>query len=55
MLPDRRLYHALDVSLELGRKRLKELQDKGVINPQRTPTGRTLLSFQDAERLAAEI
>lgn len=52
IVPDLRLFSALNVSREHGRKRLGELEEKGVVSPLRTPTGRTLLSFEDAEKLA---
>jgi hypothetical protein len=55
IVPDLRVYSTENVSREHGRKRLKELQEQGLVKPLRTPTGRTLLSFEDAERLAAAL
>jgi hypothetical protein len=55
IVSDLRIYGALNVSKEHGRKRLGELQARGEIEPLRTPTGRTLLSFKDAERLSAAL
>lgn len=52
IVPDLRVFEARRVSREHGRKRLRELAEAGVIAPERTPTGRCLLSFEDAERLA---
>ena len=52
MVPDLRVYQFKNVSREHGRKRLKELQTTGLIQPVETPTGRRLLSFRDAEALA---
>lgn len=52
IVPDLRVYDFRRVSKEHGRKRLDELQRKGLIQPEITPTGRRLLSFCDAERLA---
>jgi ribosomal protein S25 len=55
IVPDLRLFTALNVSREHGRKRLRELEEQGVVDPLRTPTGRTLLSFEEAERLSAAL
>lgn len=55
IVPDLRVFTALNISREHGRKRLKELEKQGIIDPLRTPTGRTLLSFEEAERLSAAI
>jgi hypothetical protein len=55
IVPDLRVFTARNVSLEHGRKRLRELQEQGLVDPLRTPTGRTLLSFEDAERLSAAL
>ena len=55
IVPDLRVFEALSVSRELGRKRILELVAKRAIDPKRTPTGRCLLSFEDVERLAAEL
>ena len=52
IIPDLRIYAIQNVSKEHGRKRLEELFAKGEIQPLRTSTGRTLLSFKDAKRLA---
>ena len=52
IVPDLRVFEARGVSREHGRKRLLQLEQDGVIAPERTPTGRCRLSFEDAERLA---
>ena len=52
IVPDLRIFEATSVSRDHGRKRIKDLVAEGVIDPKRTPTGRCLLSFEDAERLA---
>ena len=52
IVPDLRIFEATNVSRETGRKRIKDLAAQGIIEPKRTPTGRCLLSFEDAERLA---
>lgn len=52
LVPDLRVFAFANVSKEHGRKRLQELQQRGLIKPTRTPTGRQLLSFRDAETLA---
>ena len=52
IVPDLRLFQTANVSKESGRKRMEELAKEGAISPLRTPTGRCLLSFEDAERLA---
>ncbi len=55
MICDLRVFSVKNVSRDHGRKRLKELQEQGLVQPLRTPTGRTLLSFEEAERLAAAL
>jgi hypothetical protein len=55
IVPDLRVYAVRNVSKEHGRRRLAELQEKAIVQPLRTPTGRTLLSFEEAERLAAAL
>jgi len=52
IVPDLRLFEAVNVSRETGRERIRDLIALGEISPKRTPTGRCLLSFEDAERLA---
>ena len=52
IVPDLRIFEAMSVSRDHGRKRIKDLAVEGAIKPKRTPTGRCLLSFEDAERLA---
>ena len=52
IVPDTRIYPVRSVSKEAGRKILEDLEARGVIEPHRTATGRRLLSFVDAERLA---
>ena len=52
IVPDLRVFEAVRVSRDHGRKRIKDLTAQGLIDPLRTPTGRCLLSFEDAERLA---
>ena len=55
IVPDLRLFQAQGISKEWGRKVMAELVEKGEISPLMTPTGRCLLSFTDAERLAHEL
>jgi hypothetical protein len=52
MIADLRIYEVRRVSREHGRACLKELETAGRVSPQRTPTGRTYLSFDDAKALA---
>ena len=52
IVPDLRIFEAVSVSREKGRQTIRNLVEAGAINPKRTPTGRCLLSFEDAERLA---
>jgi len=55
IVPDLRVFEVTNVSRETGRKRIRDLAEQGVIEPKRTPTGRCLLSFEDAERLVLEL
>ena len=55
IVPDTRVYAVANVSKEAGRKRLIDLQHLGQVDPVITGTGRRLLSFEDAERLAAAL
>ena len=52
MISDLRVYEAANIHRDTGRKQLKKLEAQGIISPRRTPTGRKLLSIDDAERLA---
>ena len=52
IVSDLRIYEAAKISKEHGRGCLKDLKAKGVIAPLHTPTGRCLLSIEDAELLA---
>ncbi len=52
IIPDLRVYEAARVSRERGRVCLKSLETKGAIAPLHTPTGRCLLSIEEAELLA---
>ncbi len=54
IISDLRIYEAASVSKDHGRACLKSLEVRGVIKPKRTPTGRCLLSVEDAEILANE-
>ena len=51
IVPDLRVFEAVRVSRELGRRGIKDLTVQGLIDPLRTPTRRCLLSFDEAERL----
>ena len=53
IIPDLRVFEVVNVSKEVGRERIRDLIALGEISPQRTPTGRCLLSFEDAERLVS--
>lgn len=55
IISDLRVYEVASVSRDYGRACLKSLEDRGVVNPLRTPTGRCLLSAADAERLAENL
>ncbi len=55
IVSDLRIIEAAHVSRERGRSRIKEMERQGLIKPLRTPTGRTLLSFEDAEIVAEEL
>ena len=55
IVPDLRLFQAQGVTKEWGRKVMAELVEEGEINPLKTGTGRCLLSFKEAERLATEL
>ena len=50
LIHDRRLFAVEGVSPETGRKVLAQLQSRGEISPQRSPTGRTYLSPAEAAR-----
>lgn len=52
IIPDLRVYEVAKISRERGRARLRDLEESGAIAPFRTPTGRCLLSIEDAELLA---
>lgn len=52
LIHDLRVFVVANVSREHGRKRLSDLERAGKIKPLRTPTGRTLLSFDEAEVLS---
>ena len=54
IISDLRVYEAASVSKDHGRGCLKSLEVRGMIMPLRTPTGRCLLSVEDAELLANE-
>jgi hypothetical protein len=49
IVQDVRLFGAVGVSAKCGRKVLDVLESQGVVSPLRTPTGRTVLSFREAE------
>jgi hypothetical protein len=55
LIQDLRVYEWRGVSPEHGRKRLRELEEGGVIAPERTPTGRHRLSVEDAQVLAENL
>ncbi len=52
IIPDLRVFEAVNVSKETGRERVRDLTSQGYITPKRTPTGRCLLSIEDVMRLA---
>lgn len=47
-IQDLRVYEGKRVCKESGRKVLNDLEARGLINPQRTSTGRTYLTIDDA-------
>ena len=53
IIPDVRLFGFVGVSKECGRKTLERLEAEGVVSPLRTPTGRTMLSFREAESVVS--
>lgn len=55
IVPDLRIFAAVNVSKERGRRIRDELERAGRISVLRTPTGRCYLSFGDAERLAGQL
>lgn len=55
IVPDLRVYEAASVCKDHGRTRMKELESRGAIKPLRTPTGRCLLTVEDAVLLAKEL
>ena len=55
IVPDLRVFEVMRVSRDHGRKRLKALITKGEIEPLKTPTGRFLLSFEEAKTLARKL
>ena len=55
IVPDLRVFQVQGISKEYGRKVMRELESKGLIDPHTTQTGRCLLSFEDAERLAGAL
>ena len=52
IVPDVQVYRVRGVSNDYGRKVMLDLESRGEISPERTSTGRSRLSFEDAERLA---
>lgn len=44
----RRLYNVVNISLDRGRRVLRDLERKGVIAPEVTPTGREYISPTEA-------
>ncbi len=49
IVPDTNLFGAVGVSVKWGRKIVKDLESEGLVSPLRTPTGRRILSFREAE------
>ncbi len=49
IVQDTNLFGAVGVSLKWGRKVVKDLESAGLVSPLRTPTGRRILSFREAE------
>ena len=52
IIPDTKLWPALGVSRDKGRRDLKKLEEQGLIAPIHTPTGRFNLSFNDLLQVA---
>lgn len=50
LIHDRRLFVLEGVSREMGRRVLRELEQRGVVAPERSPSGRRYLSAEEAER-----
>ena len=55
IVSDREIYALKRVSPDTGRKRARQLEAQGSIRLTRTPTGRTRLTYPDAERLFNEL
>jgi hypothetical protein len=55
VVPDIQVYRTCGISTDYGRKVLDELERRGEIEPKRTSTGRSFLSFEDTERLAQSL
>ena len=49
IVQDTNLFGACGVSVKCGRKAVKALESEGLVSPLRTPTGRRILSFREAE------
>ncbi len=49
IVQDTTLFGAYGVSVRCGRKVVKDLESEGLVSPLRTPTGRRILSFREAE------
>ena len=49
IVQDTNLFGAYGVSVKWGRKVVKDLESEGLVSPLRTPTGRRILSFREAE------
>ena len=52
IIADIRVFETANVSRDHGRERLRDLVAEKKISPIRTPTGRCLMSFSEAEILA---
>ena len=52
IIADTKLWSAIGVSRDKGRRDLKKLEKQGDVSPRRTPTGRADLSFKDVLAIA---
>ena len=49
IIPSSRLWPPLGVGHPFGQSLISRLESKQLINPERTPTGRTILSFNECQ------
>ena len=55
LIHDRRLYSKLSLSYQMGKRGLRELEARGDVTPEMTPSGREYLSPAEAERFSCAV